>query len=111
MPAGTLSQRIVQALQQLEQFLPSSDASTHIAVHALTGATVQPVDDLDGVDYGLLDVRFPGGEPIQMLGPMYLRLQTIEAVRFEVDGDVEGKSAYAPRVDHLWEHLRRKYDL
>ena len=108
---NTTAQRIISALQQLEQFLPGHHgASPDYAENVLTGARVAPVPDPSDEGDGLLSVTFPGGHAMKVNGRLYLHLQIIESARFEADGD-DGNIAVSQRVTQLSEHLRRKYEL
>jgi hypothetical protein len=108
---NTTAQRIISALQQLEQFLPGHHSvSPDYAENVLTGAKVAPVPDPSDEGEGFLFVTFPGGNAIKVNGRLYLRLQIIESARFEVDGD-DGNLTMSQRVAQLSEHLRGKFDL
>ena len=108
---NTTAQRIICALQQLEQFLPGHhSASPDYAENVLTGARVSPVPDPSDEGDGYLSVTFPGGHAMKVNGRLYLHLQIIESARFETDGD-DGNMTVGQRVAQLSEHLRRKYEL
>jgi hypothetical protein len=108
---NTTAQRIISALQQLEQFMPGHHSvSPDYAENVLTGARVAPVPDPSDEGEGFLSVTVPGGHAMKVNGRLYLRLQIIESARFEVDGD-EGNLTVSQRVAQLSEHLRGKYDL
>ena len=66
---NTTAQRIISALQQLEQFLPGHhSASPDYAENVLTGARVAPVPDPSDEGDGLLSVTFPGGHALKVDG-------------------------------------------
>lgn len=105
------AQRIISALQQLEQFMPGHhSASPDYAENVLTGARVAPVPDPSDEGEGLLSVTFPGGPAMKVNGRLYLKLQIIESARLEVDA-VDDSPTVSQRVASLSEHLRRKHDL
>ncbi|GHD04890.1 hypothetical protein GCM10007320_66280 [Pseudorhodoferax aquiterrae] len=110
MSQTTRSQRIINALNQLQQFLPAHRAGDEVAIHVLTGASVTAVASDDAED-GMLFVRFPGGESVQVIGDLYLELQVTESARLVVDGPSDGSSAYAKRSAADLKHFRRKSDL
>lgn len=110
MTQPTRSQRILNALNQLQQFLPALRANEEVAINGLTGASVTAVAS-DDVDNGMLFVRFPGGESVQVNGDLYLDLQITESARLIIDGPSDGLGAYAKRSVADVEHLRRKHDL
>jgi hypothetical protein len=108
---NTTAQRIISALQQLEQFMPGHHSvSPDYAENVLTGARVAPVPDPSDEGEGFLSVTFPGGHAMKVNGRLYLHLQIIESARFEVDGDY-GNMTVSQRVAELSEHLRGKYEL
>ena len=108
---NSTAQRIIRALQQLEQFMPGHhSALPDFAENVLTGARVVPVPDPSDEGEGLLCVTFPGGQAMTVNGRLYLKLQIIESARFEADADEVGMNV-SQRVASLSEHLRGKYDL
>lgn len=104
----TRSERIVAALQQLEQFL--AVVAQGEAVCALSGVRVTAVPDLDDVGHGLVNLTFPGAAQIEANGDAYLHLKAIESARLEVDG-AEGGGKVADRVRVLLAHLKGKHSL
>jgi hypothetical protein len=104
------SQRIINALNQLQQYLPARRASDAVAVNVLTGTTVTAVIS-DDPDSGMLFIKFPGGESIEVIGELYLELQIIQSARLTLDGPADGNSAYAKQSAKDAEHFRRKHDL
>ena len=105
----TLSERVIEALKQLEQFQPCQ-AEGDTATCVLSGVQVRAVADPDAVDHGAVSLTFPGGRDVEADGGLYLRLKAIESVRLEIDGGA-GESNVARRVQDLLEHLRRKHAL
>lgn len=103
-------QRIIRALQQLDQFMPGDCTSTELAENVLTGARVEPLPDADDEGGGLLYVTFPGGKPMTVNGHLYLDLQIIESARLEVDAE-DGVTKVSLRYATLSEHLYRKHGL
>ena len=106
----TRSHRIIRALSQLEQFLSVQSPGEGEVICALTGVRVSAIADSDGTDHGQVRLTFPGAEPVEAIGELYLKLRIIEAVRLEFDGDGE-TSDVSRRVRDLQDHLKRKYDL
>lgn len=106
----TRSQRIIDALRQLEQFKLAQGFGSDCAVNVLTGARVEPVPDPGDEGHGMLEVTFPGGVPITVIGDLYLDLQMIESVRIELDSS-DSSTIIGRRVASLSEHLNRKHDL
>lgn len=106
---STTSQRIIGALLQLEQFLPAQ-SGTEEAVNVITGARVSALPDNDVEDHQMVCLTFPGGEPVEVNGGLYLQLQVIESVRYELDAP-DGSGPVSRRVEDLLEHLHRKHDL
>ena len=104
------SQRIINALNQLQQFLPARRANEETAVHALNGASVTAVAS-DDEDSGMLFIKFPGGESIQVNGDLYLDLQITESARLIIDGPGDGHGIYSKQSTGDAEHLRRKHGL
>ena len=109
--AASRSQRLVDALRQLEQFLPAQGQSD--AVCTLSGVRVTPDPASDHEDGAMLQLTFPGSaEPILVIGEIYLKLKIIESVRLEFDSGEDGSSTkIGGRVQDLLEHLTRKHDL
>ena len=108
------AQRIISALQQLEQFMPGHHSvSPDYAENVLTGARVAPVPDPSDEGEGVLCVTFPGGHAMKVNGRLYLKLQIIESARLEADAaDAdEGATTVSQRVASLSAQLRRKHDL
>ncbi|HHK0379479.1 TPA: hypothetical protein ACQQJB_003653 [Pseudomonas aeruginosa] len=115
----SLSVRYIDALQQLPQFhcvVPTGSTLTHV----LTGVRISPVGDLQDADdtSGLLEVEFPGGNKVQVIGALYLQLALKEAAEIEIStspsdfGIRESKySAVQQRIADLAEHLNRKHAL
>lgn len=109
----TKSQRYIDALGQLPQFIvtlldPHKEGRV---ISALTGAVVQAVPDLDDEDHEIIQISFPGGQPFQVIGPMYLELQVVEAARYYAESSEDGSGPIAKRASNLLEHLRGKHDL
>lgn len=108
---NSTSQRIISALQQLEQFMPGHHSNApDYAENVLTGARVAPVPDPSDEGVGFLTVTFPGGKPMTVNGRLYLKLQIIESARLEFDANGE-LSKVGVRVAELSDHLRHKHDL
>ena len=109
----TRGQRIIRALNQLQQFLPGHGHETGAAVNVITGVIVRPVIDpeySEDDDSGLLTITFQGGAPIEVNGDLYLELQMIEDGRYIADGK-EGNSPIARHVQSLSDHFEIKYGL
>lgn len=104
------SQRIINALNQLQQFVPARRSSDAVAVNVLTGTTVTAVAS-DDPDSGMLFIKFPGGESIEVVGELYLELQITESARLVLDGPTDGHGVYAKQSASDAEHFRRKHDL
>jgi hypothetical protein len=100
------SQRIINALQELEQFRPAPKADE--AFNVMSGARLTALPDEEGVGHGLLWATFPGGKPVEIIGELYLQLQVVESLRFETDG-AQGKGDC--RAQNLLAHLLRKHGL
>ena len=107
---GTRSERIVRALQQLQQFLPGPITEPGLAINVLTGAHVRPAPDESDEGHAWLTVTFPGGEPFDVNGDLYLKLQMIEDGRFVLDGP-EGEGKVSKHVNRLSDHFAIKYEL
>jgi hypothetical protein len=110
MDTETRGQRIIRALQQLEQFKAGHNTEAYFAENVLSGAKVEPVPDENADGHGILTVTFPNGDPMTVNGDLYLDLQIIESVRFELDSS-DSSSLVGRRVADLSEHFGRKYDL
>lgn len=109
----TKSQRYIDALAQLPQFMVTvmNSYEEGRVIDAQTGAVVHAVPDPEGEEHDFIEVTFPGGQPFQVIGPLYLRLQIVEAARhYEASSD-EGRGPIAKRTEQLLEHLSRKHDL
>ena len=79
------SQGIISALQELEQFKPATRKGDE-AFNVMTGARLTALPDDEGVGPGLLWATFSGGNPMELIGELYLQLQVIESIRYERDG-------------------------
>ncbi|WP_147310598.1 hypothetical protein [Cupriavidus taiwanensis] len=109
----TQSQRYIDALAQLPHFIvtfrePHQDGEL---VHALTGAVITALPDPDETRHELLQVTFPGGQPFQVHGGLYLDLHAVEAERHWKDSAENGTGPISKQVSNLVEHLRRKHSL
>lgn len=109
----TKSERYIDALAQLPQFYAAlQDSHTeNRVICALTGVMVQAVPDPDEEDHEWLEVTFPGGQPFQVIAPIYLGLQVGEAARHESLSAEDGAGPVGKRSAELLEHLRRKHTL
>lgn len=107
----TKSQRIVNALKQLEQFVPANSAAQDQAIHVLTGALISSCDEADAGDSDMIKLQFPGGPEFEVIGTVYLNLQILESAAHELHGDSDSNSPIALRARELSEHLWRKHDL
>lgn len=106
------SKRIIDALNQLQQFAPARRANEALAVNLLTGTSVSPVaSDDDDDEAGMLFVRFLGGESFEVNGDLYLELQITESARLIIDGPTDGSGIYAKQSAADAEHLRRKHNI
>ncbi len=107
----TKSQRIVQALQQLDQFQPYIWDCPDKALHVINGTVITAYTE-DGVDdSGIIKIQFPGGPEHDVVGEMYLKLQILESAAHEMHADGDSKSPIAQRANELIEHLWRKHGL
>jgi hypothetical protein len=106
----SIGHRVIQALHQLQQFMPGDCASAELAQNVLTGAIVEPVPCPDDEGDDMLFVTFPGGKRMTVNGRLYLELQILESARSEVDSE-EGGTKINLRYESLCEHLYRKHDL
>nr|WP_041296277.1 hypothetical protein [Janthinobacterium sp. Marseille] len=104
------SERIIQALSQLEQFTDITSEKLESVLHMLTGAIVSPQLN-DDYEEGFLILNFPGGPKVDVIGDIYLRLQIAESVTHELHLDETSKNPIAVRSNELSEHFERKYDL
>lgn len=107
----TKSQRIVRALQQLEQFQPYISSSQDHTLHVLTGALISAHMPPEDEDNGMIKIQFPGGPEHVIVGETYLKLQILESAAHELHADASSNSPIARRADELSEHLWRKHDL
>ncbi|EKF7416918.1 hypothetical protein EFK68_03900 [Pseudomonas aeruginosa] len=117
--SSNLSVRYIAALQQLPQFhcvTPTASTVTHV----LTGVRISPLGDLQDADdaSGLLEVEFPGGNKVEVIGAMYMQLALKEAAEIEISTSPSDfgirESKYSPvqqRIAELAEHLNRKHSL
>lgn len=80
-------------------------------VSAQTGAVVQAVPDPDDEDHEIIQISFPGGQPFQVIAPMYLEMQVVEAARYYTESAEDGSGPISRRAADLLEHLRGKHDL
>lgn len=83
--AVNLSSRYIKALWKLEQFqsvLPFNGPLTHM----LSGVRVLPTGDLmdPDDDSGILQLVFPGGHTVDVVGSAYLELMVKESAEIEV---------------------------
>jgi hypothetical protein len=104
------SQRILNALNQLQQFLPARRSNDQVAVNVLTGASVTAVAS-DDKDSGMLFVKFPGGESIEVNGDLYLDLQVTQCARLTVDGSLDGDGSYAKQSASDSARIHQKHEL
>ncbi len=114
-----LSVRYINALQQLPQFhcaVPARESVTHV----LTGVRISPLGDLRDADdtEGLLELEFPGGAKIQVIGSLYFQLALKEAAEIEIStspsdfGIRESQYSHVQtRIADLAQHLNRKHAL
>lgn len=109
----TKSQRYIDALAQLPQFMVTllDPHEADRVISAQTGAVVQAVPDPDDEGHEIIQISFPGGQPFQVIAPLYFDLQVVEAARHEVESSEDGSGPIAKRASNLLEHLRRKHDL
>jgi len=75
---------------------------------------LQDADDTSG----LLEVEFPGGNKVEVIGAMYMQLALKEAAEIEISTSPSDfgirESKYSPvqqRIAALAEHLNRKHSL
>lgn len=106
------SERIISALAGLQQFLPCAPGvqDNHI-VNVLNGVRVEPTDTGEDAENGLLQLTFPGGTPITVIGEIYLALMVAQSAQLEIISPGEGTGAISDRAQELLEHLNRKYEL
>ncbi|SPK77207.1 conserved protein of unknown function (plasmid) [Cupriavidus taiwanensis] len=109
----TKSQRYIDALAQLPQFMPAllEPHKENRVINALTGAIVQAIPDPDDEEHENIQVAFPGGQPFEAVAPMYLHLQVVEAARYYADSAEDGSGAISKRAADMLEHLTGKHDL
>lgn len=109
----TKSQRCIDALAQLPQFMAAllEPHKENRVTNVLTGAVVQALPDRDDEEHEIIQITFPGGQPFEVVGPMYLQLQVVDAARYYVDSAEEGSGAISKRTNFLLEHLTGKHDL
>ena len=107
----TKSQRILHALQQLEQFAPYRSESEDQVLHVLTGALVSAYTDPNAEDSEMIKIQFPGGPEHEVIGIMYLNLQILESAAHELHKNTEYDSLIARRAEELSQHLLQKHDL
>ncbi len=117
--AVNLSARYINALRQLEQFhyvLPFEGPLTHM----YSGVRVLPTGDLTDPedDSGILQLVFPGGHTIEVLGSVYLEGMVKESAEIEIAtkpddcGISERKMTPAQlRAADVVRHLRGKHRL
>ena len=106
------SERIIQALQQLPQFLPHNPEGDAIyAAHVLTGVRVFPVPDSEEEDHGLILLSFSRENELEVAGDLYLALQASEAAAHYLHSPGDGNGPIAKRAGELLEHLHGKYGL
>lgn len=117
--AVNLSARYINALRQLEQFhavLPFDGPLTHM----YSGVRVLPTGDLTDPedDSGILQLVFPGGHTVEVIGSAYLEMMAKESAEVEVAtkphdfGIPERKmTPLQLRTADLIRHLRGKHGL
>lgn len=117
--AVNLSARYINALRQLEQFncvLPVDGPLTHM----YSGVRVLPTGDLTDPDddTGILQLVFPGGHTVEVIGSAYLEMMAKESAELEVAtkpddlGIPERKMTPVQlRTADLVRHLRGKHGL
>lgn len=117
--AVNLSARYIDALRQLEQFsgvLPFDGPLTHM----YSGVRVLPTGDLTDPDddSGILQLVFPGGHTVEVIGSMYLEMMAKESAEIEITtkpddfGISERKMTPVQlRTANLLRHLRGKHEL
>lgn len=103
--------RVINALNQLEQFMAARRSSDEVAINVITGVRVTAVVGGDDEESGLLFLRFPGGESFEVNGDRYLDLQIVEHNRYADEGAGDGQGRRSKMAADLGEHLRRKHDL
>ncbi|HCF2941162.1 TPA: hypothetical protein NIB45_005668 [Pseudomonas aeruginosa] len=117
--SSNLSVRYIAALQQLQQFRCVTPVDSSVT-HVLTGVRISPLGDLQNSDdiSGLLEVEFPGGNKIEVIGAMYMQLALKESAEIEISTSPSDfgirESKYSPvqqRIAELSEHLNRKHSL
>ena len=104
------SQRIVRALQTLEQFRLFPSPSGDLACHVLTGVQVTAATGTHG-ENGFVSLKFPGGMDFEVEGIQYLQLQIAESAAHEVHLEVGSKSPIAARSRELLESLSKSFEL
>lgn len=117
--AVNLSARYIKALRQLPQFM--LDINPHGPLtHALTGVRIVPLGDLtdESDDSGILQLVYPGGHSIEVIGAAYLELMLCESAQIEVTISPEDLGIPARKFDfvqvraaEMKEHLTRKHRL
>lgn len=117
--AVNLSARYINALWKLEQFQSVLPFSGHLT-HMLSGVRVLPTGDLTDPndDSGILQLVFPGGHTVDVVGAAYLELMAKESAEIEVatkPGELgipdRKMSPVQSRTDFLVRYLSGKYGL
>lgn len=76
----SFSERFIDALLQLEQFLPfNPPENDRHALHTLTGVRAFAVSDPEEQAHELILLKYPGGQEAQVSGRLYLGLQIEES--------------------------------
>ena len=117
--AVNLSSRYINALRQLPQYHCNTDHAGPLT-HVMTGVRVLPTGDLQDEedDSGILEIVYPGGHRIEVVGQMFLEMAVAEGAQIEVATSPEElgiKERYLTpaqkRGAQMMEHLQRKHSL
>ncbi|WP_156374479.1 hypothetical protein [Pseudorhodoferax sp. Leaf274] len=103
--------RVINALNELEQFTAARSSSEEMAINVITGVSVTAVVGGDDDESGMLFLRFPGGESFEVIGDRYLDLQIVEHNRYVDEGAGDSEGRRSKMASQLGEHLRRNHDL
>jgi hypothetical protein len=103
MESDVVGQNILQALADLPHIRSNSGGDL---VNLVTGDVISRHADDDGLDYGTIVVRRPGGQPDMVPGHHYLEEQAVVAARQAnaADDDEAGRKGH-----ELLERLRAKH--
>ncbi|MEE9871536.1 MAG: hypothetical protein PBV86_12225 [Delftia lacustris] len=117
--AVNLSSRYINALRQLPQYHCNTDHAGPLT-HVMTGVRVLPTGDLQDEqdDSGILEIVYPGGHSIEVIGQMFLEMAVAEGAQIEVatspeELGIKGRhlTPAQKRGAEMMEHLQLKHRL